>query len=332
MKIKFNQFERVAGVFVLSAIVGSFLIMGVAALKQGWFAQRNYYHTSIEQAEGIFPGTKVQMAGLRIGRVEKVEFKDSQNIVVHFSVLTKYQDQIRADSQVKVVRPFIIGEKVLDIKLGSKEQPVLASGQNIAFHKSFDLIDSLSGYELGAYFENLSSLAENLKFIAEAFLNKDRTKAMVEMFDELKPLIENANKATVQLNKMAGQMTKDDNLKQLMGNLVYATNEMNGSIQEIAKFSKDLPKLGGDTAEVMSHLKELTFHLNSLIPTIQAVAPELPQASKQALQALTEAVIVLKAMQKSFVLSGSVKEIKEEEAKKLKEADARAPAKEKDND
>ncbi len=332
MKIKFNKFERVAGVFVLSAIAGSFLIMGVAAIKQGWFANKNSYSTRIEQAEGIFPGTKIQMSGLRIGRVEKLDFKDSQNIIVHFNVLAKYQDQIKKDSVIKVVRPFISGEKVLDIKQGGKESEVLASGQEIAFHKSFDLIDSLSGSEIGNYFENLSTLAENLKFMAEAFLNRDRTKAMVEMFDELKPLLQNANKATKNLNVMAQQMTKDDNLKQLMGNLVYATNEINGSVQEIAEFSKDLPKLGKDSAMVMANLKELTFHLNSLIPTIQAIAPELPEASKQAMQALTEAVVVLKAMQKSFVLSGSVKEIKEEDARKLKENEKREPAKEKSND
>jgi phospholipid/cholesterol/gamma-HCH transport system substrate-binding protein len=46
------------------------------------------------------------------------------------------------------------------------------------------------------------------------------------------------------------------------------------------------------------------------------MAPELPHASARALEALDETVVTLKALQKSFVLRGSVKEVREEEAKR----------------
>jgi phospholipid/cholesterol/gamma-HCH transport system substrate-binding protein len=39
----------------------------------------------------------------------------------------------------------------------------------------------------------------------------------------------------------------------------------------------------------------------------------LPRATKRAVEALDEMVVTLKALQKSFLLSGKVKDVKEEE-------------------
>jgi phospholipid/cholesterol/gamma-HCH transport system substrate-binding protein len=51
------------------------------------------------------------------------------------------------------------------------------------------------------------------------------------------------------------------------------------------------------------------------------VGPELPGASRRLLEALNETVVLLKAMQKSFLMRGNVREVREEE-----EALRRAPA------
>ncbi len=44
------------------------------------------------------------------------------------------------------------------------------------------------------------------------------------------------------------------------------------------------------------------------------MGPELPRTSKRAIEALDETVVTLKALQKSFLLRGSVQEVRTEEA------------------
>ncbi|MBV2168701.1 MAG: multidrug ABC transporter substrate-binding protein, partial [Bdellovibrio sp.] len=61
----------------------------------------------------------------------------------------------------------------------------------------------------------------------------------------------------------------------------------------------------------------------ALGPAVQAVEGELPGASVRLVEALNETVVVLKAMQKSFFMRGSVREVKDEEASQ------RMPAQEK---
>ena len=63
--------------------------------------------------------------------------------------------------------------------------------------------------------------------------------------------------------------------------------------------------------ELVGHLNTLT---SELAPAVKAVGPKLPNASLRALEALDEAVVILKAMQKSFLLSGKVQDVREEEA------------------
>jgi len=79
----------------------------------------------------------------------------------------------------------------------------------------------------------------------------------------------------------------------------------------------------------MKHLKEfincftinkytvllISIEMNKILPAISAVAPQLPEASQKSVEALKQAVIVLRAMQKSFLLRGAVKDVQEEDAK-----------------
>jgi phospholipid/cholesterol/gamma-HCH transport system substrate-binding protein len=51
-------------------------------------------------------------------------------------------------------------------------------------------------------------------------------------------------------------------------------------------------------------------------PTVKEIGPDMPRVSRRAIEALDEMVITLKAMQKSFLLSGKVKDVKEEEVER----------------
>ena len=75
MIIKFNKFERAAGLFVIVALMGSFAIAISVAVQKGWFAHKVQFSTVFENAEGVHSGTGVQIAGLHAGSVEEVELK-----------------------------------------------------------------------------------------------------------------------------------------------------------------------------------------------------------------------------------------------------------------
>lgn len=312
MKIKFNKFERVAGFFVLAAICGTLITAVSVAIKQGWFDKKIRYTTVFENADGIHPGTLVQIAGLRAGNVSEVELQNDNSIRVTFLVNSKFKDRIKTDTTSQLIRPFIIGDRVMDLTVGSETAEVLPEDSLVPSQETIDMMSLLSGRKLGTYLSSISDMVGNLKELAEAFLDKDRTQGLVRMFDRIDPLLKNLNTMSLEVIKLSRQASDDERLGQVLGNLKVTTKELNAMIPAIREKS---PHMAEDVASIVQNLAILTKEFKVLVPALTEVAPDLPHASRRAVEALDEAVVLLKAMQKSMFLKGSVEDVREEEAK-----------------
>lgn len=324
MKVKFNKFEKVAGVFVLGS-VGLFVLSLVGvAIKQGWFASKVSYSTVFHAADGLHPGAVVQIAGLRAGSVDSVDLLDNNDVLVKFEILEKFSDKIRFDSRTQLIRPFIIGERVLEITTGSLHSEKWDSSKPINSHETIDLMTLLSGKNLGESLESVSDMMLSLRDLAKAFLDKDRTQSMIKMFDRIDPLIKNLNIMSIEVIKLARQTTHDGNLQTVVQELAQTTKDLN---QFLPLMAKKAPEMSEDIQKLIGNLALLTEQFKVVLPAIAEVGPELPQASRRALEALDEAVILMKAMQKSFFIRSNAQEVREEEAKS-KSGSQRKPASE----
>lgn len=330
MKIKFNHFERVAGLFVCTAIVGGIAAAVGVAIRRGWFEPKVELETTFKSADGIHAGTTVQMAGLRAGSVEVVDLKSNNEIRVRFTISRKFHLRVRTDSVVRVIRPFIIGEKVLDLSVGTEDNTVVAENGTVASEESPDIMDLVNGRKIGPYLTMLSQMMDNLRSVAEAFLDPERTKNIVRIFDELSPLAKNMNSMSKEVVSLIRETNKKQRLTTALDNLVFMTTEIN---RVLPGFTRDSPQLASDLGKIAKNTAVLTDELQKFLPLMSQAAPELPGVSRRALEALNETVVTLKALQKSFILRGNVKEVREEEAKRApaSESDDSSGAKDKDD-
>ncbi|MBV2167999.1 MAG: MCE family protein, partial [Bdellovibrio sp.] len=191
MKVKLSKFERVAGFFILFAIIGVILTGLSAAIKQGWFEPKVRYTTTFENADGIHQGTLVQISGLRAGAVETVELESDNRIRVGFYILGKFENRIRENSTVQLVRPFIIGERVLDLSVGSEQFSLLPPQSSIKSLETVDLMSLMSGKNMNSYLTKLGGILESMQVIMDAFADKSRAESMVRVIDRLDPLVKN---------------------------------------------------------------------------------------------------------------------------------------------
>lgn len=312
MKVKFNHFEKVAGLFVLGACgLFVFSMIGIA-MKQGWFDSKVSYTTVFHAADGLHAGAAVQIAGLKAGSVDVVDLAENNDVIVKFSVYEKFSDRIRQDSRAQLIRPFIIGERVLEVTAGTQTLSKFDSKINLPAHESVDLMTLLSGRNLGESLESMSEMMLSLQNLAKAFLDKDRTQSMIQMFDRIEPLIRNLNTMSVEVIKLSRQTTKDDNLGKVVQELAITTKELNAILPMMAAKA---PKMGADLEKLVSNMAILTEEFKVVVPALAEIGPDLPHASRRAVQALDEAVVLLKAMQKSFFLKSNAEDVREEERK-----------------
>lgn len=308
--LKFNKYERVAGLFIVLAITGVVVTALSAAVKQGWFEPKVKYTTTLKNADGIHQGTLVQMSGLRAGSVETVELESDNRIRVGFYILGKFQDRVREDSSVQLVRPFIIGERVLDLSVGSEEYPVIPAQSSIKSIETMDVMSLISGKNMNSTLSKVGELVESLQVILDAFSDRSRAESMVRVIDRLDPLARNLNTMSLEMIKLSKQATHDEGVQKLVSNLAVTTEELNRILPEM---NRENPKLAQDVATMTKNLAIMT---KALGPAVQEVEGELPGASIRLIQALNETVVVLKAMQKSFFMKSSVQEVRDEEESK----------------
>jgi phospholipid/cholesterol/gamma-HCH transport system substrate-binding protein len=267
----------------------------------------------------------VQIQGLKAGSVDDVELMGDNRVQVRFHVLAKFSHKVKVDSVAQLIRPFVIGDRVLDISVGSLEANILSPETMMPSAESIDLITAMGGRDLGNYLKTMSGMMDNLKSLAEAFLDKNRTQAFINAFDRIEPLLRNLNSMSTEVIKLSKQVTKDENLGVVIKELAITTRELNHILPEM---NRQAPQMAKDMTKLVSNLAVLTEEFKVVIPALAEIAPDLPAASRRALEALDEAVVLIKAMEKSFLVRGNAEEVREEEAKAAK-SKKRMPAEDK---
>jgi phospholipid/cholesterol/gamma-HCH transport system substrate-binding protein len=314
MKVKFNRYERIAGLFVLTAVIGTCAALMGMAVKKGWFETKVKFVTKMKNAEGLREGTLIEMAGLRAGSVSEIELRSNNEILVRMEISERFHERIRKDSVVRAIRPFVIGEKILEVSVGSDEVPMLVAGNEIRNVPTMDVMDLVSGKALGPYMESLGMMADNLKHVAQALLDPERSKALIRMFDDLQPLVRNASSLTKEAAVVMRDVNKDKRLSRLVANLDTVSTEVAKMMPVLVKES---PEMAEDLKRIAHNVAVLSEELQKTLPILQEIGPEVPRASRRAMEALDETVVTLKALQKSFLLRGNVRDVRDEEALRM---------------
>lgn len=131
------------GALILVALI----ILGVAVVQLGaaanLFAGRYELVAFLPNANGLQQGGAVTVAGQLAGRIEDIEFlpvdgDTSRNLRVTLSVATDLQTQIREDSRAKIRTMGLLGDKTLDISVGTPRFTVLQAGDTIETSPSLD--------------------------------------------------------------------------------------------------------------------------------------------------------------------------------------------------
>ena len=130
-----RQMQLRIGALVLVAIL---LFMGFVlsiGRRSALFEERYSLWTSFSSTEGLTVGAPVRLAGVTVGTVTRVAFgrdpKD-RRIILTLTVEQRVRDRIREDSVASIGTIGLVGDKVLDITVGSFDRPPLSPGAQLA--------------------------------------------------------------------------------------------------------------------------------------------------------------------------------------------------------
>ena len=129
------------GIFVFSTLV---LFMGAIFLlgSRTQYFQPQYTLKAVFSNVGyLLEGAGVYLAGVQVGRVGEIRFFEdvaAQKVLVALKVARNYQDRIRQDSLAVITSSGLLGDKYIDITLGSESEPALQDGMFIRTQEPAD--------------------------------------------------------------------------------------------------------------------------------------------------------------------------------------------------
>ncbi|MGC7219820.1 MlaD family protein [Mycobacteroides abscessus] len=243
-------------VFMAVALALTWLVY--ATLRRDVAGGTTTYSAIFTDVYGLRDGDDVRMAGVRVGRVEKIELVNNNQAKVEFVV--QNDQKLYGNTLASVTYQNIVGQRYLGLSLGKtgEADKVLAGGSTIPVERtdpSFDVTTLLNGYE--PLFRTLSpEQADNL------------TKGVIQSLQGDQASIASLVDQTSTLTKtFAGR-------DQVLGNVITSLNTVTSNL---AVQNESLDKAITNTRKVVS---DFDSRRPALVESVGSLAQTLRRVSK----------------------------------------------------
>lgn len=240
------------GLVILAALG----VMTVAIYKLGQatnlFHRRYELEAYLANANGLRQGGAVFVAGQFAGTIKSIDFlpvdnDTTKNLKVRIAVDQELREQIRGDSKAKVRTMGLLGDKVIDISIGTPKYPPLKEGATIAVAPSLDYEAVLA--QAASAVNDMVDLTHDMHKITGGLVRGEGTVGQLltnkRLYDEFVGTMGRANTMLARFQNPNGTFAKllDDpalynrfvSVVTSADSLVTALNDKNGTIGKLLR-------------------------------------------------------------------------------------------------
>jgi phospholipid/cholesterol/gamma-HCH transport system substrate-binding protein len=194
--------------------VGLFVLMGLVALlgmvyllgaRARLFEARYTIHADFTEVGGLAEGATVRLAGVQIGRVESVNLppQPGGKVRVDMTITKKVADRIRRDSIARIETQGLLGDKIVEISVGSPQAAVVAAG---------DVIGSRDPFDIGQVMNESSRIIKSVGLLAESLRETATTLNQSKIIEEAATTVKSARQITDRVSRVIDQVEKGPGL------------------------------------------------------------------------------------------------------------------------
>jgi phospholipid/cholesterol/gamma-HCH transport system substrate-binding protein len=271
-----NSLESRLGIFVALAVVAAVVIIEMLGGPEHFM--RGYRLSALfNNVQDLKEGDRVKMAGVEVGRVEKIQLENDKAKVI---MKMKRNAGVRTDSVASIKFIGLMGQDFVSLDFGSPEAPLAKDGA---------VLQSKEQPDLSAVMEKLDSVASGVQNMTKSFSGLKMDELLGPFIDFMKdnkaPLtatISNINSVTFQVSQGKGTVGKLlydetlynnalDTVSNLQATLTDARttvaaakdimNQVNAGQGTAGKLIKD-DKLYNETTASMSNLRQILEKIN----------------------------------------------------------------------
>jgi phospholipid/cholesterol/gamma-HCH transport system substrate-binding protein len=250
----------------------TFKVGGIDLMKREGYIVNIYF----KNVAGLDEKTKVKIAGVNAGIIEKIELKEGR---AKLTVRLNKEITLYHDASASIKAAGLLGDKYLEIKTG-KSMPVLSNGDTLENVVEIVDLDDLA--------RNLTAVSENINILAESlnatFSTEESKTAMKDSIINLKDITGSLKESiTVNDQKMRTTLDNVNSLAKSINELIEKNSEtVTTAAGNMREFSQTLKREG---PQLVENLNKAAMELRAMVeenrPTIKSAADSIDQIAKK---------------------------------------------------
>ncbi|MFI5252349.1 MAG: MlaD family protein [Bacteroidota bacterium] len=223
------------GIVVLVGIILFIFFISIVGTDANLFTPTYQLKLFMPNVQGLVGGAMVSLGGLKIGFVKDMQFvtKDTVNGVdISLEIQAKYQGSITTSTFAQIKTIGLLGDKYIDLSIGTKGETPLADQAYVPLKESFDL--EAAGPQFKSALNDFTELMGSMKKIAHHIENGEGSVGRIIVKPDM------ANEMEHFLQSLNGAMGAMERKQGTLGTLIYD------------------PAIGKNIAELSSNLKTVT--------------------------------------------------------------------------
>ena len=264
----------------LSLVVGGFVVITLIVLasviltlssQSGFWKPRYRLVTYFENVQGLISGAPVRLAGKDVGVVEHVSFgplsTDRPAVRVVLLIDSSAQERIRNDSAATIDTIGLLGDKYIEVSMGTEEGRILENGQELASVSPLNLNDVVS--VATQTLDSISQLAGTVNGVVAEFDNAMGGKRIAESVDDISKIIAEVESGDGLLHELVYGGYQDSSLASVERSLSI----VEGMLAEVRDGQGILHLLIYEPAEeqeLFSNTVEAIERMNSILAKVES--------------------------------------------------------------
>lgn len=230
------------GLLTLAAMASVVVMSLKITQNQSGFGKHIEYKTILEDASGIFEKTPIKVAGINAGRIKSIQLEGNKALLT-FEITDKVK--ITPDAKMKIKSVGLLGDKFIDMDVGTQQGERLAEGSMVPTAGGEGL-DNLAK-DAGAVLREVKEIAGTIK---EA-LRDDQGRNVI------KEIVANIQDMTASLKRVT--TGNEDRINKIIEDMEAVTSQL---AHETDRYQKD--SLMGDLAKVGPILDKVDAAMSDL--------------------------------------------------------------------
>ncbi len=252
-----------AGLFVGLGLTLAGIVVFLIGKERNLFEKAAVYRGAFENVDGLQLDSPVRLGGLQVGRVSKISFAPDlgdKRIIVSMEIGSRYQERIRADSIARVTSRGVLGDKAVDISLGSPDKPVIEGGE-IETGTSGDLSSIIKAS--AEIIDNAVNITRDLRSGVSVYTSPEILKDVVSVVKSAKSIMGEVETGRGLLHTVVYDKRTSDDFRTLVSEAAASAARFDSALTRVDGLLTDV-KTGDGTLHALIYDRKISAAVNDL--------------------------------------------------------------------